>query len=456
MPNNNTDDSDLFEWDDEPAAQDDDDSALETEVASFTTTTEVAELPDGAGHVILSGPGAGTTVAQAPDGLTRAEFPIRGRDAALTSGSPLFLVHFPHQKRDLMPRLLASVVAATRGRVSTAAAVALPRGTDTALAGWIDSCPAASVRIADPLGYMLDPTIVRIPKTSDRALGWRPYLGEDTIDAAALVDMQRQVGANLLLSSGRALDSAEPQEALNCAFSEGDDALAALESDERLALNLTLTTSWLSNAALREKLFSQLLDQEQFDTWHIRVQWQSSLRSFHQPTDMAFLAGYKRLAQLAKDEGRTLLLPQTGLTGWLQLAFGSTGYGAGLFGSGHAFKEHSRGGNGAIPEVERYFEPTLLHIVERAVHDAMRARADYVHCDCPYCPALHARPDWDHTLAHLHMLHWVGRLGGIASPTRPIERAIRQSVRDAVRTADGEPLAGVNVPRHLPVWDQLL
>lgn len=457
--NDDFDDRDRAEWDEEPDEQDSPDEGLdlERELSAFDSSPALAERADGSGSVILSGPGAGTNVAAPPEGTKKLRFPIRSRDSALTSGVPLFIVHSPHQKRSLMPRLIASVIAATRGSVSTAAAVGLPKGTNESLSDWLQSCAAASIRMADPLGYMLDPTIVKVRGVSAQSLRWRPYLGNPSLDVAQVLQTQREVGANLMLTSGRALDHTAPQPALDTAFMEGDDALAELLPGERLALNLTLPAAWLSNATLRSKLFGQLLDQEQFDIWHIRVQWPSSLRSMHQPVDEELLTGYKRLSQLAADEGRILMLPQTGLTGWLQLAFGSTGFGSGLFGAGQAFKEQSQRGGGGQPEIERYFEPTLLHPVERVVHDAMRAKTSYIPCDCPYCPALHAKPQWDHDLARLHLMHWQGRLAGVASARKkPQEAAVRHTVRTAVQAAANAPLAGISAPRHLQAWDRLL
>lgn len=450
---------DVDNWEDEldDSVTDVADVNLDEELTDYNSAPQIGALPDGSGSVILSGPGAGTAVESTPTERSNAQYRLRTRDEALTTGVPIFIVHRPHQNVALMPRLLASVVAVTRGAVSTAASVGLPQATDDSLTAWLASCPVASIRLADPFAYLQDRTVVRVPEVSDRARKWRPYLGTTSVDVTELLDLQRGVGANLLLSSGRALDYTTPQPALDQAFTEGDDSLAELLPNERLALNLTLPAAWLANATLRGKLFSQLVDQEQFDVWHIRVQWPASLRSLHQPVDAELLSGYKRLSQLAADEDRVLLLPQTGLTGWVQLAFGAHGFGSGLFGSAQAFKEHSRGGNGHQSEIERYFEPSLLHPVERAVHDAMRVQSGYIQCDCPYCPALHAKTQWDHTLARLHLMHWQGRLAGLASATgKTQEVAVRKVVRAAVQAANNQPLAGISVPRHLSAWDQLL
>lgn len=460
-PNAPADDfDDDFEWDEDaaPAAStptSEDDAVINVSDASTPVSTGV--LADGSAAVILAGPGAGTQVTRSPHSENQSEVRLRSRDAALSPGVPLFLVHRPHQKADLMPRLLAGVVGTTAGAVSAGASAALPAASDQSIADWLASCAAASVKLADPAAFFKDPTIVRVPPISPRARTRRPYLLSPLDVAADLIELQRTVGANLFLTAGRALDPTAPQPSLDAAFAHGDDMLSELRPGERLALNLTLPATWLTSSTLRAKLFAQLLDQEQFDVWHIRVQWSSSLRSLTQPVTADLLTGYKRLAQLAADEGRVLLLPQTGLTGWVQLAFGAHGFGSGLFGSGQAFKEHSQGGAGGQPEIERYFEPTLLHTVERAVYDAMRSKPGYVLCDCPYCPALRAKADWDHTLARLHFMHWQGRLAGVGPATgKTQEAAIRRIVRTAVAAAAAQPLASISLPRHLAVWDQLL
>lgn len=454
---------DLTDWDDagDEALDADQTTELDLQVADSDDPSVIAELPDGSGSLVLNGPGAGTVVlagtSAAPAGTAMTATRLRTRDEALKGSTPLMLVHCPHQNRDAIPRLLASVVAATSGAVSVGSAVALPLGTTVAHKAWLDRGAAASVRIADPLGYLLDPGVVRVKAISARAQRWMPYLRSDPLDVSQVLQAQRDVGANLLLSPGRALDPANAQHSLDAAFAEADAALAELAAGERLGLNLTLPAQWLSNATLRSALLAQLLDQEQFDVWYIRVQWPADLRATHQPLNLKLLQGYKRLAQLALDEERTLLLPQTGLTGWLQLAFGATGFGAGPFGSGQAFKEHAQGGGGGQSPVERYFEPTLLHSVERTVHDALRTQASYVPCDCPYCPALHSSSVWRHDLARLHHLHSMGRLAGVAAATgRTPTAAVRRTVQAATRAAARQPLAGISAPQHLPVWDQLL
>lgn len=419
------------------------------------SAVQMALLADGSA-LRLTGPGAGSAVAEGTAAVEAVTARLLSRDEALSGQAPLLLIHRA-RGTDAFPRVMAGIVAATGGRVPLGAVTPVPRSNAVSSRQWLADCATASVRIADPAGFKLDSAVLPGDPPSARSLGWWPYLGADPMVPADVLDAQREVGANLLLSPGRAVDPADPQNSLDQAFAEADRSLAALQPGERVALNLTLPRAWLTRAVLRDQLLAQLLDQEQFDVWYLRVQWPSSLRATEQPADVALLDGYKRLAQLAADEERILLLPQTGMTGWLQLAFGATGFGSGLPGSDQAFKEPIRGGSGAVA-IERYFEPTLVHAVERTVHDTLRRRPGYVPCPCPYCPALHNAAEWRPDLAQLHQLHWTGRLTGDAATSSRggAGGAVRRAVRAAVAAAAAEPLAGPSEPKHLPAWDRLL
>ncbi|RZL75093.1 MAG: hypothetical protein EOP32_32195 [Rhodococcus sp. (in: high G+C Gram-positive bacteria)] len=434
------------------------DHQLDEQLEKSETRRVVTSLPDGR-SLVVSGPGAGTAVLPAGDEVdanqARTQRGLATRDQALSGSQPVMIVHCPHADRSLVPRLMGSIVAATGGSVGVAASVRLPSATLTSHAGWLDSCAAASLKIADPAGYLLDGGIVRVKAVSDRSRRWASYLDTDPLEPTSILEAQRRAGANLLLSDGRALNSGSPEKALDKAFAEADDVLAELEAGERLALNLTLTAQWLQNPDLRERLFAELVDKEQFDIWHIRVQWPSSLGTFEQPRDFELLTGYKRLAQLAEDEERILMLPQSGMTGWLQLGFGSVGFGAGQTSSLHAFKEEAQRGGGPMQPIPRYFEPTLLHTVERSVHDALSKQPDYVDCECPFCPSLLSNADWNHKLASLHHLYWMGRLSGTGT-ARSQSASVRRAVRSAVRAAAKQPLVGTSDPKHLPTWDRLL
>lgn len=451
----------LFDWedlDDDEAESDDDLVNLDDVISHSAGPRVVSELPGGAGALVLTGPGAGRTVLpsmDATDGTTQSAGGLPTRDEVLGGSRALFIVHCPHQHRSNIPHLLASILTATGGTVGLGAAVRLPTAKALAHRTWLEDCAAASLRIADPACYLLDPSIVQVKAISPRSQSWWPYLSGPSPSVGEVLDAQREAGANLLLSPGRAVDPSGGQRALNDAFDEATNALEAVAGGERLALNLTLPALWLSSPTARNMLLDQLLDQDQFGIWHIRVQWPAA-RSYQQPTDPNLLQGYKRLAQLAEDEERVLLLPQTGLTGWLQLGFGATGFGAGPWGATHAFREEREGGGGGKPEVPRYFEPTLLHSVERSVHDSLSEQPGYVACECPYCPTLLSGERWNHQLAKLHQLYWLGLLAGDAVSGRSPASQVRRRVHAAQAAASDTLLAGLNVPTHLRAWDPLL
>lgn len=418
----------------------------------------VGRLPDGSGFLVLEGPGAGTVVTATATAKVSEVPTLPTRDDALRGEVPIFLLHRPFKYWRALPRLIASVHADTAGNIVLGTVSKMSGFSDDSHFRFHESCGAAALKIVDPEGYYATRADLRLNDPSQRRIDRVPHLGGSPLDIADLLQAQRVRGANVLLTPGRALDSADPQRSLDTAFSDGDDALALLNPGERLILNLTMSTTWLTRRPLRDRLLGQLLDQEQFDSWYVRVQWPQSLRSQSQPTDEELLRGYRRLAELAADEERALLLPQSGLTGWLMLAFGANGFGTGLGGSGQAFREE--GGGGPTPRIERYFERQLLHTIERTARPLLTTDPSYEPCRCPYCPALFAGEAWSEEYESLHQAYNYGLLTAAAAPASAgrggAHAAIRRAVRRAVALAEGKGLTGLSEPRHLGVWDRVV
>ena len=419
-----------------------------------------ARLADGSGFLITDGPGAGSVTDESAGPDIRDAPPLPDRDQVLDGTLPLFIVHRPYRYSDAVPRLLAQLHAATGGDLALGVSSFMHAASPVSHQGWGSDCAAAAVRIIDPAGFVADSKDVRVKDPGPQGLRWAPHLAGGPVPVSDLLDLQRERGANLLLTPGRALDQSEARESAAAVCDEGDDALAALKPGERLALNLTVSAEWLCRPALLNALLTELIEKQQFDIWHIRVQWTS--RSWTQPTDENLLAGYRKLAQVADDEDRRLLLPQTGLTGWLMLAWGAAGFGTGPFGSNQAFLEPSTGGNGANPQVERYFEQQLLHFVESTSRHLITSDPQYSECKCPYCRPLLARTAtaWSHQYAGLHYLYSAGLLAARTAPAAAGRRgphgAVGKAVRTAARFADGKALTGNSAPSHLRTWDRLL
>lgn len=383
----------------------------------------------------------------------------RARDRALAGGAPILLVHRPYRGWRAIPRLLSNIRQAVGPKIALGTVSKLAMFSEASHQEFHGSSRSAGIQIVDPEAARSDPRGLRFPDTSPRQLTRAPYLASGAaINVPTVLDMQRRRSANLLLTPGRALDASDPQLSLDQAFADGDEALTHLAPGERLALNLVMGASWLTRPRLHAALLAELLDQDQFDVWYLKVQWSSSLRSHTQPTSEELLRGYKRLAELAADEGRTLLLPQTGLTGWLMLAFGASGFGTGPGGGEQAFREESGGGGNGAPQIERYFEAALLHTVERTSRPVIITDPTYVQCTCPYCPSLFAGTAWSHELAGLHQVHSVAQLtAAVAPPVRGGSHgAVRRTVQNAQRFAQHKPLTGISEPRHLPVWGRVL
>ncbi len=418
-----------------------------------------ARLPGGSGYLIVDGPGAGSITGSGAGSDIREAAPLPGRDEALDGTLPLFIIHRTCHYWRALPRLLAQLHAAAGANLALGVASSLPTAAEQSHADFNSSCRAAAVRLVDPQGYLTGPQDIRIAEPSDRSKRWAPYLDGGPVTAGDLLNMQRDRGANLLLTSGRALDPADAQRSLDAACAEGDDALAVLKPGERLALNVTVSAAWLARPVLLDALLAQLVDQEQFDTWYVRVQWPGSVRAYSQPAGTKLLTGYRQLAQVAADEERRLMLPQTGLTGWLMLAFGAAGFGTGLTGSYQAFGEPV-GGGGSKPRIERYFERQLLHTVESTARPLLQRDPGYAPCRCPYCPPLFSGAAWSHQYAGLHYLFNVGTLTAQVAPAaggrRGTHRAVGRKVRAARRFAAGKALTGNSAPAHLSAWDQLL
>jgi hypothetical protein len=433
------------------------DEAGEPDEAAEGSGQAAARLADGSGFLITDGPGAGRVTDDSSGPDIRDAPPLPVRDKALDGTLPLFIVHRPYRYFDAVPRLLAQLHTAAEGNLALGLSSFMHTASPASHATWGSSCAAAAVRIIDPAGFTADPKDVRVKEPSPQGLRWAPHLADGTMPTVDLLDLQRERGANLLLTSGRALDQSEARESAAAACDEGDDALAALKPGERLALNLTVSAEWLCRPALLDALLTELIEKQQFDIWYIRVQWPS--KPWTQPTGKDLLAGYRRLAQVADDEGRRLLLPQTGLTGWLMLAWGAAGFGTGPFGSNQAFLAPSDFGKQPI---ERYFERQLLHFVERTSRHLITGDPGCAECRCPYCRPLLARTAtaWSHKYAGLHYQYSAGLLAARTAPAAAGRRgphgAVGKAVRAAVRFADGKALTGNSVPVHLHTWDQLL
>ncbi|MGW3566422.1 hypothetical protein ACWDSL_21535 [Streptomyces sp. NPDC000941] len=427
---------------------------------------EYVPLPSEDSFLILSGDDAGSVVTTPPAGSVASQTgsapPRIDRDQALTGSRPIYLVWRGGRYYKYIPRVLVGLHASYGDSLALGIIANIPSANAQSHRSFFNLSPVSALRIADPQCYLLDTEVLRLSKEPIKARGYKyaPYLADSEAPdwVQRVLNAQRAAGANLLLTPGRALDPDDPQRSLDRACEQGDDVLSRLGRGERTALNLTLPSRWLSSTALRNRLLDQIMDQDQFDTLYVRVQWAQG-KAFIPPENPELLAGIKKLANLCADEERCLLLPQTGLTGWYALAHGAAGFGLGVSGTDQAFAEYvfRAGAKGAI---ERYFEKQLLHTPDRSTHNVLARTPGYLRCSCPYCPALFANEPWSHELSALHHLHSMGEL--TAKVQRDSVRngrhaAVRRIVAAAQRFATGlPPVSAEQAPKHLDAWGQAL
>ncbi|MEV4631202.1 hypothetical protein AB0J90_33525 [Micromonospora sp. NPDC049523] len=441
---------------------------------------EIMELANEHAWMFIRGSRSGTVVTDLPSGSITREGqvpPIPTRDAALDGRRSILLYHAGGtrfaQGRELLTRLHAKNGASLGLGVS----VSIPRHSAKKIADVFD-CSVAALRIADPEAFWFDQEVLQLASTDPetythqqtgiaaarraaRLKEFAPYLHRlsDNYFIDEVVEAQRAAGANLILTSGRALSTSHPTRSIENLIQEGDHVHSLLSTNERMALNITLPLDFITNESLCDALLAELLEREQFDVWHVRGQWRNNEDGavLKDPTALKF---YKNLSNLAEEEGRVLLLPQSGLTGWYFLAHGARGFGTGTSMAQQAFLQHRPfARQPGIPNVQRIFERALLHPVEFTFHLSLRDQPKYVACDCRWCEAIDATQVYNRTTSGWHTLYNHGALTASArgsDSTGGRRAAVRKILRRAQAFRNDQNLLGKNDPKHLSNWSELL
>jgi hypothetical protein len=381
-------------------------------------------------------------------------------------GRPIMLVGRSYRAGGDFAALVSDVAAAAGMAVQTGVIVNLPQHGPAEARRILDAMPAATVRIVDPELH-LHPD--HVAESSARRRSLAPYLDRalparpDRTFITGILDLQREAGANLLLTPTGRVDETDGERDLARALRVAAAARAEAGNDE-LAVNLTLSRNWLATPRLLEILLNELVDSTE-PIWYLRVRW-DALRPRHaQLRDEGLLRGYNTLVRTAASESKLILLPQTGLAGWLLTGLGAGGFSSGTGGPEQAYAEpviiRIRGQR--RPPVPRYFDPEVLATIGLPARQRLAAMSGYRRCPCPYCARLPRSGGqfdaarWDRDVAVRHQLVSLARLArGVAAPDR---RAAAQAIVAAATTvADGAnpPMTGEDRPSHLGLWSELL
>ncbi len=413
--------------------------------------------------------------AVVPDDLDDVEDVVA---TALRPGVPLVLLHRSHQHAGVLPAVVADITRRHAGALHLGVVAPMPRMSPAAVQSFFTGA-GATVRIADPEGFARDdsfgPTL-----TAQRAD--KPYVGPSTQVhwpyftsqqppggsspwVGMVLDAQRDVGANVLLTPGLWCDPATPAASLATVRQHAVWARSALAADEHLAVNITVPSNWLTNDALRDRLLDEVLDLDE-QVFYLRVRWPLMVQPYGQLVDTAILDGYVEVANVLDENDKILLLPNTGLTGWTSLAWGAHGFSTGIGTGERAFADtrviRMKQSPRRSPTRRTYAAP-VLHVMDVATSDRLDGLPGAARCRCRFCRAQRrlAPGQFDKALAGGHYLRRVADLAAaVATHPRGRRVAARQLVRDARRVvkqaAATVPLIGANDPKHLPLWSERL
>lgn len=175
------------------------------------------------------------------------------------------------------------------------------------------------------------------------------------------------------------------------------------------------------------------------------------------------LKGLRAVVEALAANDRPVLLPYSGMCGWLMMGFGALAFGAGVPASlERTVIPSPAGGGGGNPPLHWYFTPQLLGFVRAEEMPSISAVSGFTPCPCPFCggglPAAGAA--FDTEAAAKHYMWWC--VGLTDSLRFAADRAdhVRDTLDDALMFWDAVQKAGVlldsrSEPTHLDTWRRI-
>lgn len=289
------------------------------------------------------------------------------------------------------------------------------------------------------------------------------YLGES--DPAAnpdrfveqVIEAQRQVGATALISPWllHGLSQTEHELAATVRFATAAEELV---DGEKLLMGIEATEGVLANTEARNALVNELVEGPELPVYfRMRVTAPAGQMQYQ---NRAALEGLREVVIALEANDRPVVLPQSGLTGWLMGAFGARSFGAGMQGSMQRNSAPS-GGGGGFPRLHWYFVPQMLGFVQAEDMDDVAAGGGFSACECPYCDgelpgtgaAFNARK------ADKHYIWWCATLAAELAPTSrvaTISERVAAAAEFASEVEERAELDDRSRAAHLAIWSELL
>jgi hypothetical protein len=314
-----------------------------------------------------------------------------------------------------------------------------------------------------------DPETERIQRPfAERGRGRQDFLYLQESDPAAnrarfvtqALQAQLQMGATALVSPwlvhGFSGTNHELEVTLDFATRAAKHPLV---KGKQLLLGMCVTDEIIANDLSRNYLLDRIVDLPEAPVYfRMRI---NPLPGRQQYARHDALEGLKSAINSLDANERPVILPRSGLAGWLMMPFGARAFGAGIDTSMQRNLPLDLGGGGGQPPLRWYFRPQFLGFVQAEELPLLRKVKGFTECKCPYCkPAMGPGAAWDVTRAGQHFLWWCCELANeLTGPSAlgAVKKRLQAagSFSHAVQ-GDGVPLDGRSLPRHLGVWSAVV
>jgi hypothetical protein len=365
---------------------------------------------------------------------------------ALGSG-PFFFVHQAYNQWRELP----------------AVAAATPQGTRSpGLVASYNNVPAKSVdELVNNRGQLMpclaDPGSLRYGHPRIRQSPTGSWIGRSAPTSSAAWDRnvrdafqaQRALGVDALLTPTIELLPGDYPNHFQRVVGAARRAQTALQTgDPPVFARFILRQEWLDDGNMRRVLLDQLTDLPDPFGIALQIRW-----GRNNLADAAAVNALKASVRILVSDGRRVLLTNSGLLGWLSLAWGVWGFSAGLSGASwhdNTVEIRRRRGQPSVPRVPRYFSAPLMAVLTR---DELRtASAQAGRCQCTFCNSLNplGSAQWNHLLAQQHGLRTLALLTGQVSGSESNrQQAVRKQIEGAQRRWRAMQL---REPPHLQAW----
>lgn len=232
-------------------------------------------------------------------------------------------------------------------------------------------------------------------------------------------------------------------------------AASQLVNGRELWFGFQVTQGVVADNAERNALLNELVELPTKPIYlRVQVDAPDGPRQF---ADGAVIAGLRQLVEGLRSNGVRVVLPQSGLLGWLMLPLGAVSFGAGTRTSMQRTTALTTGGFARQP-LNWYFVPQFLGIALAEEMPQIARVSTFQPCDCPYCggqlPPTGAA--FDRVLAGKHYLWWCAKLASELNGKQPLAEVQR---RIASAQAFWTRVQGSSVvlddrsqPQHLANW----